>query len=122
MEIGMILLDPNNIYVYSDGSLPVRPSWDKGYITSMIEGKTVLCSQNVLETIPHSMLNIAKFITDHNHEFDINWGISTFNDIPDILLVTRSKVAKRKSGKTFRLNNYTRINTGNSQLEIWMPK
>lgn len=120
MELGMILLDPRDIYVYEDNSLPLRPDWDKEFITNMITGKVILCSQNVLDTIPKSMLAVAEFTTDINSEHDINWGISTFSLEPDMFLVTRAKAAKKLGGKVLRLNKYNKVFEDEKGLEIWL--
>jgi hypothetical protein len=119
MKVGMILLDPANKYVYEDNSLPVRPDWDKKFITEMIRGRTVLCSMNVIKTIPKSMYSVANFTTDVSRRYDINWGIKTFRDAPDILFVTRSLVTKKLPGKTFRLDEY-HLTYKKGQLEIWL--
>lgn len=118
----MILLDPGNKYVYSDGSLPIRPEFDKQFITDMITDKTVLCSQNVLDTIPKSMLAVADFTTDMEADYDINWGISTFVDTPDMLLVTRAQVAKKLGGKVLRLDSFSQVFKDEKGLEIWLRK
>lgn len=120
MKVGMILLDPNNVYVYEDGSLPVRPDWDKEFITDMITDKTILCSQNVLDTIPKSMLKVATFTTDMEADYDINWGISTFADRPEMLLVTRSEVVKAIGGKALRMDGYSQAFKDEKGLEIWL--
>lgn len=122
MKLGMILLDPGNKYVYEDGSLPIRPEFDKQFITDMITDKTVLCSQNVLDTIPKSMRNVADFTTNMEDDYDINWGISTFVDTPDMLLVTRAQVAKKLGGKVLRLDDFTQVFTDEKGLEIWLKK
>ena len=109
MKLGMILLDPGNKYVYEDGSLPIRPEFDKQFITEMITDKTVLCSQNVLDTIPPSMKRVANFTTDMESDYDINWGISTFVDKPDMFLVT-----------VLRLDGYTQVFEDEKGLEIWV--
>lgn len=116
----MILLDPLDHYVYEDGSLPIRPDWDKGFIKQMIAGQTVLCSQNVLDTIPESFKRIAWFTTDENMPYDINWGISTFKLMPNMILVTRGPATKKIPGKKFRLDGYINIFKDEKGLEIWV--
>jgi len=122
MKLGMILLDPGNKYVYEDGSLPIRPEFDKQFITDMITNKVVLCSQNVLDTIPESMKRVAWFTTDMNMPYDINWGISTFEDKPAMFLVTRSKVARELGGKVLRLDGYNKTFEDEKGLEIWLKE
>lgn len=120
MRLGMILLDPMDKYVYEDGSLPIRPDFDKQFITDMITNKTILCSQNVLDTIPKSMLAVARFTTNELDDYDINWGISTFVDKPDMFLITRAPVAKKLGGKVLRLEDYHIVFKDEKGLEIWV--
>lgn len=120
MKVGMILLDPEDKYVYEDNSLPIRPKWDKEFITEMIRGKKVLCSMNVIDTIPRSMRKIADFTTDMSSDYDINWGIKTFVKIPDLLIVTRGKETKDIPGKVFRLNDFHRIYKDQKGIELWL--
>lgn len=116
----MILLDPANNYVYEDGSLPIRPDWDKAFIKQMIAGQTVLCSENVMDTIPESFKKIAWFTTDESMRHDINWGISTFKLFPNMILVSRGPATKKIPGKKFRLDNYINVFKDEKGLEIWL--
>lgn len=118
----MILLDPEDNYVYENGSLPIRPNWDKMFIKQMIANQTVLCSENVMKTIPESFKRIAWFTTDDNMPHDINWGISTFNLLPNMIIVTRSTETKNLPGKKFRLNKYLKVFEDEKGLEIWLKK
>ena len=115
-----MLLDPGNKYVYEDGSLPIRPEWDKEFLKDTIRDRKVLCSQNVLDTIPRSMREIAEFTTNPEDTYDVNLGVSTFAEQPDMFLITRAKVAKKLGGKVLRLDGYTQIFEDEKGLEIWV--
>lgn len=116
--IGLILLDPEDNYVYSDGSLPKRPDWDKEFLINMIRGSLVLCSESTFKTIPKSMLKVATFTTDILAKADYNFGIKTFSQVPPgILIVTRGTTVK-PGGKKFRLDRFTNVYK-NEGIELW---
>lgn len=118
---GVILLDQDNKYVYSDGSLPKRPEWDKQFLTDLIRGALVLCSENTFKTIPKSMLKVATFTTNIFADVDINFGIKTFGQMPpDLMIVVRGPEKSNKEGKTFRMNNYNKIFEDEKGLELWV--
>ena len=66
------------------------------------------------------MKRVANFTTDMESDYDINWGISTFVDKPDMFLVTRAQVAKKLGGKVLRLDGYTQVFEDEKGLEIWV--
>lgn len=118
MKIGMVLLDEKNNYVYNDGKLPGRPAFDKTLLLDMAKGRKILCSKNTLLNLPLSILEIGIFITDPNEDYDLNWGIDTFKEIPELLMVTRGKYMG-KPGKVFRMDNYRLIYKDKGGLELW---
>jgi len=105
MTVGTVLLSKDNFYIGPKGELPVRPSWDKSFITKLIQGKRVLVSKNTLVTLPKSILDAAYFTTNPELPYDVNFGISTFKNKPDLLLVVRSN-KDLNAGKKFRLDGY----------------
>lgn len=109
MTIGLILVSKNGKYLSNDGSLPVRPDWDKSFITDMIRNKIVLCSENTLKTIPPSMKKAAsRWTTNMEEPYDINFGINTFKQTPDLLIMTVSK-EEIKEGPDFRTDSFKEI-------------
>jgi hypothetical protein len=111
--IGLILLDPNDIYVYNDGSLPIRPAWDKELLRSFADGEFV--SIEAAKMLPPSIRKVVD--VDYEPTFPV-----TIREIAksDILLVTRSP-AGMGSGKRFRFNNFTLI-VSFPFFEIWRKK
>jgi len=105
MTLGVVLLSKNNKYIGEQGQLPARPSWDKDFITRLIKGKRVLCSKETLNSLPKSILKSAYFTTSCEAEYDINFGIDTFKQKPDLLIVVRSN-DDLDGGYEFRLSGY----------------
>jgi hypothetical protein len=120
MTQGVILLSKDGYYLSEDGRLPGRPSWDKEFITGLVKGKIVLCSANTLKDLPKSIIDAAAHITLNGwSNYDINFGISTFNtNMPDQLIVVRSK-EYLLTGKKFSLIGWTNIYKGDD-IEIYV--
>jgi hypothetical protein len=116
MKIGILLLNKKNVYLTKSLDLPKRPRWDKDFLTNLISGQKVVCSENTLKLLPKSLLKVAYFTTNINCNYDINFGIDTFKDIVDLLFIVRSQ--GEEDGKVFRLDNYTKI-LDKGGLEIW---
>ena len=118
MTVGIMLLSSNDVYVSSTGALPKRPRWDKTFLTDLIQGQRILCSAETLKTLPESVLKKGYFTTDPTNDYDINFGIKTFNTAPvDMLFVVRSN--SEMEGKKFRLDDYTLILKPTKSFEIY---
>jgi hypothetical protein len=119
MTQGIVLLSKDSFYLTNSGELPLRPTWDKQFITELIRGKVVLCSFATLRSLPSSMFAVASFTTDVNAKYDINFGIDTFKTArPDQLLVVRS-LKDMGDGKKFNLRNWHNIYKS-KELEIYV--
>lgn len=119
MTQGIVLLSQDGFYLGELGQLPTRPVWDKEFITMLIKGKRVLCSQNTLKDLPKSLLSVAYFTVDPKMDYDINFGIDTFKTgKPDQLIVVRSK-QDLVAGKEFNLDGWTAVYKS-KDLEIYV--
>ena len=119
MTQGIVLLSHDGFYLGNDNQLPNRPSWDKEFITMLIAGKRVLCSNATLKSLPKSMLDIAYFTTSPVADYDINFGIDTFKTAkPDQLIVVRSKY-NLNEGKAFNLDGW-KLTYKSKDLEIYV--
>jgi len=91
MKIAIVLLSKDGYYLGPNGELPKRPSWDKEFITLLAEGKTVLCSENTFKTLPPSIKKVAAGITTNpEDDWQVNFGIKTYNEISDYFLIITS--------------------------------
>lgn len=119
MTQGIVLLSQDGFYLGELGQLPTRPAWDKEFITMLIKGKRVLCSQNTLKDLPKSLLSVAYFTVDPKMDYDINFGIDTFKTgKPDQLIVVRSK-QDLVAGKEFDLTGWTPVYKS-KEMEIYV--
>lgn len=129
MQIGVCLLSKDGYYLREDGSLPIRPSWDKEFLTSLVKNLYCVASKNTIDTLPKSIIdNAAGIFNDSSYlqrvACDINLGIKTFRDLPELLFITRSNYSV-EGGKLLRLNNYTKIidfTKSDGGFEIWKLK
>lgn len=119
MTQGVVLLSADGFYLSNSGELPLRPDWDKTFITELIRDKLVLCSFETLKDLPSSMFAIASFTTNPNAKYDINFGIDTFKTArPEQLLVVRSRQTLG-DGKKFNLRIWKNIYKG-KDLEVYV--
>lgn len=126
MQIGICLLSLDGYYLRDDGTLPVRPSWDKEFLIKLIEGLPCVASQNTIDNLPPSIKNSATNIFNDTSYLqrmagDINLGIKTFRDLPDLMFIVRSQY-NAGSGKLLRLDRYTKLiefTKDNGGFEIW---
>lgn len=107
MTNGIVLLSQDGFYLTDQGTLPSRPSFDKELLISLTKGARILCSHNTLVNLPKSITSIAKsFTTNPDEPWDLNFGISTFEDAyPDVMYVVKSDLSCIK-GKEFRLDGF----------------
>jgi hypothetical protein len=104
MRVAIVLISKDGFYLGENGELPKRPSFDKELITSLAKDKIVLCSENTKNTIPPSIKKVAKAITtDPNDDWEINFGIKTYNEDNDIFIIVNSE-ENLNSGKEFKLS------------------
>jgi len=133
MQVGICLLSKNGYYLREDGSLPIRPSWDKKFLVDLVTGMSTICSQNTFNTLPLSIKEVCPFsyiyIPSEDTRFDlpcqdINLGIATFKENPELMFIVRSKY-EADGGKLLRLDNYTKIidfTKDDGDFEIWKLK
>ena len=107
MKIAIVLLSRDGYYLGPNGELPHRPIFDKELITFLASGKKVLCSENTMKTIPPSIRKVAKSITtDPMSDWDVNFGIKTYNEIGDYFIVVKSE-SDLGGGKKFDMSRIT---------------
>ena len=106
MRIGSILLDFNDNYLV-DNRLPARPEWDKGWLKYLCEAASGITYS------PSTGKDLPDWAKKPSGDWDLNLGIATLEDQPDLLLVSRSYTAGL-NGKVFRLDNWERV-----PVEVW---
>lgn len=125
MQVGICLLSKDGYYLREDGSLPIRPSWDKKFLVDLVTGLACSCSSKTFEDIPNSIIdNTLSIHIDMSAYSDINLGIDTFRFKPELIFIVRSKY-EANGGKLLRLDNYTKIidfTKDDGDFEIWKLK
>jgi len=131
---GLLLLSQEDKYIDSNGNLPVRPHNDKTILMIAVSDKSILCSKNVHDSLPRSVINISDGVI---YEYDsviahqtgiINLGISTFDFRPPVLYIVRSRAPsnRTRNGKVFRYRDkYKQILTyfiEGTSIEKWRLK
>ena len=120
MQIGICLLSKDGYYLRDDGTLPVRPSWDKKFLIDLIAGLDCTCSDNTFEKLPNSIKENT-YIYVEEFDVSINLGIKTFEYMPELMFIVRSKY-EAGSGKLLRLDDYVQLITFEKEdggFEIW---
>jgi hypothetical protein len=120
MQIGICLLSKDGYYLRDDGSLPVRPSWDKKFLVDLVTDLECTCSDNTFEKLPASIKEHADIYVD-TFDVSINLGIATFEYQPELMFIVRSKY-EAGSGKLLRLDGYIKLiefEKEDGGFEIW---
>lgn len=120
MQIGICLLSKDGYYLRDDGTLPVRPSWDKKFLIDLTAGLDCTCSDNTFEKLPNSIKENT-YIYVEEFDVSINLGIKTFEYMPELMFIVRSKY-EAGSGKLLRLDDYVQLITFEKEdggFEIW---
>ena len=113
MQIGTILLTPNNEYVDFEGNLPIRPPQDKQLLSGLCKDRWV--SEAGYTLLPPS---IKKDVLVNKFWTDIAITIQELSKA-DLLIVSRSPQNLTYGGKVFRLDKFTKIYTS-EELELWV--
>ena len=113
--VSTILLDPNDKYADYENNLPKRPEYDKELLKAMCDCQVV--SKKGYEMLPPSIQDIV--LPTSMKLPDIGITIPEIGSLSDVLIVVRSD-EELSDGKTFRLNKFKRIGSGNP--EIWIRK
>ena len=108
MRVGALLLDQNDNYLVS-GKLPTRPNWDKDWLKYLCE-----CANGIIYS-PSTAKDLPAWAKKPNGDWDLNLGIATLANQPDLLLVTRSESSG--AGKRFRLDEWERV-----EVEVYRRK
>jgi len=111
MIVGTILLTKDNVYVKDDGSLPIRPAWDKELLKGLIDGGRV--SDKAYAMLPPSMRKLVEVDTKLPN---IPITIKELANA-DLLIVSRSLELCR--GKKFRFENF-RLLLKDRKVELWI--
>ena len=99
--IASLLLTKNNVYVKEDGTLPLRPDFDKDLLTGLAKGLTV--SKAGYDMLPKSIKKeVYHFQTNQQPAFPVT--INEIDALADILIVVWSNEIGR--GKVFRFDNF----------------
>ena len=120
MQIGICLLSKDGYYLRYDGTLPIRPSWDKKFLIDLIAGLDCTCSDNTFEKLPNSIKKNT-YISVEEFDVSINLGIKTFEYMPELMFIVRSKY-KAGGGKLLRLDDYAQLIAFEKEdggFEIW---
>jgi hypothetical protein len=120
MQIGICLLSKDGYYLRDDGTLPVRPSWDKKFLVDLVAGLECTCSDNTFEKLPTSIKENA-YVYVEEFDVSINLGIKTFEYMPELMFIVRSKY-EAGGGKLLRLDDYVQLITFEKEdggFEIW---
>ena len=83
MRVGALLLTQEDKYLI-DGALPARPPYDKDWLEYLCS-----CATGITYS-PATGKTLPEWAKKPAYEWDLNLGIATLNDEPDILLVTRT--------------------------------
>lgn len=128
MQVGICLLSKDGYYLREDGTLPVRPSWDKKFLVELTKNLTTICSLATYNTLPLSVKSTEPFILDYECDDydslpyqDINLGINTFKTLPELIFITRSNY-NADGGKLLRLDKYSLLidfEKEDGRFEIW---
>lgn len=113
MQIGTILLTPNNEYVDFEGNLPLRPAQDKQLLSGLCKDRWV--SEAGYALLPPS---IKKDVLINKFWTDIAITIPELSKV-DLLIVSRSPENFPILGKVFRLDKFNKIYTS-KELELWV--
>ena len=120
MQIGICLLSKDGYYLRDDGTLPMRPSWDKKFLIDLVTNLDCTCSDNTFEKLPNSIKENT-YIYVEEFDVSINLGIKTFEYMPELMFIVRSKY-DAGSGKLLRLDDYVQLITFEKEdggFEIW---
>ena len=120
MQIGICLLSKDGYYLRYDGTLPVRPSWDKKFLIDLTTGLDCTCSDNTFEKLPNSIKENADIYVEEL-DVSLNLGIKTFEYRPELMFIVRSKY-EAGGGKLLRLDDYVQLITFEKEdggFEIW---
>ena len=128
IQVGVCLLSKDGYYVREDGSLPVRPSWDKAFLLGLVNGLNCLASESTIKTLPESVKASASIIIREtsyaSNLSDINLGINSFKNLPELMFIVRSDYPA-EGGKLLRLDNYSKLidfRKDDGGFEIWKLK
>ena len=114
MTVATLLLDKNDNYVYADGSLPTRTTWDKELLKTFIQFG--LISKEGYDLLPPSLQKVS---TRALSKPSTPITIKEIATLSDILIITRSK--DERKGKRFRLDEFEPV-AKEQRLEIWRRK
>lgn len=121
MQVGICLLSKDGYYLREDGTLPVRPSWDKKFLLDLVRGFQSTCSEKTFDNLPLSVKEATILNVDVPRDSDINLGIDTFRAKPELMFIVRSKY-EANGGKLLRLTEYNKLidfEKDNGGFEIW---
>lgn len=92
MTIWTVLISRDWYYLWENGELPKRLKWDKEFITWLIKGRNVLCSENTYKSLPKSIIDSWNYFTCNpiSNEWEINFWIDTFKTTCDLFILIKS--------------------------------
>lgn len=114
MQVGTILLTKTNKYVKDDGSLPVRPDFDKGLLAGICDLQCV--SNSGYDMLPPSIQQLV-----HTNPYAPTWYDCPIT-IPELananLLIVSRSPEDFENGKTFRFVNFELL-VKDERIELW---
>ena len=117
MEIGSILVDANDVYVYDDNILPLRTSWDKNLLKTLVSLGDI--SKKGYNLLPRSIKDVSK-VCDVMPNVCVT--IKEIDALADILFVTRVPPRRGyREVKKFRFDKFEPI-VKTDTLEVWKRK
>lgn len=116
MHVGILLLTEANQYIVN-GTLPKRPTYDKGLLMALSKGQKCIAGPATYVSLPKTLkerTSVSGFL-DH----DLNLGIKTMYTSPPHLLIVIRSTTVGDGGKVFDLSRWTRA-VRQGDLEMWM--
>ena len=117
MEIGSILVDTNDVYVYDDNILPLRTSWDKRLLKTLVSLGDI--SEKGYAILPRSIKDVSE-VTKGLPNVCVT--IKEIDALADLLFVTRVPPRRGyREVRKFRFDKFEPI-VKTDTLEIWKRK
>ena len=115
MTLGTLILDQFDNYVYEDGSLPPRTTWDKDWLAFLVS-KNIVTDEG-RGSLPPSMIKLCNVSTCPT----LAVTIPEIGALADVIIVTRVIKVDSKPFKRFRFDGFECLVKANI-LEVWIKE